>query len=117
MTARELAKRRPELTVLAYDPGYVPDTGLAREYPKWLMMIAVPLIKIFMAKDRRSTAPVSGGRLAELIVDEKYNAAHGDYWSVRGDDFVKIEPSDLARDDAACASLWDDSAKLLGITV
>lgn len=116
MTARELPKRKPGITSLAYDPAYVPGTGLSREYPKWLQRIAEPVIKLFIAKDRVSTVENSGARLAELVTDEKYAGAQGDYWSVRGDLFVKVEPSELARDDAACARLWDDSEKLLGLT-
>lgn len=115
MTARELVKRRPDVAALAYDPGYVPGTGLSREYPKLLQLIAAPIIKLFIAKDRASTIPVSGGRLAELVTDDKYARARGDYWSVRGEEFLCIEPSELARDNKACAKLWDDSARLLGL--
>ncbi|QLC24271.1 SDR family NAD(P)-dependent oxidoreductase [Parasphingopyxis algicola] len=115
MTAREFAARHPEFTALSYDPGYVPTTGLARDYPKWLMAIVSRVIPLLMARDRTSTVPRSGRYLADLAVDDRYARGQGDYWSVRGPDLVKAEPSDLARDAAAARKLWDDSARLVGL--
>lgn len=115
MTAREAALRYPALSVMSFDPGYVPHTGLTRDNPKWIATLASYIIPLFMRNDRTSTIPRSGQFLADLATDPKYANAHGDYWSVRGPDLIRIEPSELARDAAASAKLWDDSATLVGL--
>ena len=65
-------------------------------------------------RDRALAVALSGEHLAALAAGPAYAEAHGDYWSVRNPALVRIEPSALARDDAACAKLWDDCAGLVG---
>lgn len=108
MTAREAAKRLPGIDVLAFDPGYVPHTGLGRDNGR----IIAALVSL-MKSDRTSTIPRSGQFLADLALGSRYAGARGDYWSVRGPALLRIEPSTLARDDAACSRLWDESARLV----
>ena len=115
MTAREGAKRIPGLSFMSFDPGYVPHTGLARDNPKWVGTVASYILPLLMKKDRSSTIPRSGSYLAVLATDPKFADCRGDYWSVRGPDLVNMEPSILARDDTACAKLWDDSAAMVGL--
>lgn len=116
MTARELARRttadRPDLMIAAYDPGYVPATGLARDYPAIVRWIAPRVVKGLIGPDRVSTPEVSGAHLARLATAPDFAGSRGDYWSVRRRELVGTAPSVLARDDAACARLWDDSARL-----
>lgn len=118
MTIRELAARttdRPDLTILAFDPGFVPGTGLARSYgavANWLFRNILP---IFIRGPRVSTAKVSGRALASLATDRASAGGHGVYWSMEAGRAIMREPSPLARDGTACAALWDDSAKLVGL--
>lgn len=119
MTIRELAARttdRPDLTILAFDPGFVPGTGLARSYgavANWLFRNILP---IFIRGPRVSTAKISGRALASLATDPASAGGRGLYWSMESRRPIVRAPSVLALDDAACAALWDDSAKLIGIT-
>lgn len=115
MTARELAHRRPDLAAMSFDPGYVPWTGLARASGKILSSLVSLILPLTMKRDRKSTIEMSGEYLAALAADEAYAGAQGDYWSVRNPALVRIEPSALARDDAACAKLWDDCERLLAL--
>lgn len=115
MTAREAAKRFPSLSVMSYDPGYVPWTGLGRANGRLLSMLASAVIPLVMRKDRSSTIRRSGGYLAALASDGRYASCRGEYFSVRGPELLQLDPSVLARDDEACRALWDDSARLLGI--
>jgi NAD(P)-dependent dehydrogenase (short-subunit alcohol dehydrogenase family) len=115
MTAREAAKRMAGISVMAFDPGYVPHTGLGRDNPKWIATLVSYILPLIMKRDRSSTIPRSGQFLADLVSDPRYSACRGDYWSVRGADLLKMDPSLLARDDKACASLWTDSANLVGL--
>jgi NAD(P)-dependent dehydrogenase (short-subunit alcohol dehydrogenase family) len=91
MTARELARRlapsRPDIAVAAFDPGFTPGTGLARDYPAPLAFVfrrvlpALPLLG-----ERQSTPRRSGGFLGDLAIgrDERIADARGTYFSVRG---------------------------------
>lgn len=115
MTAREAARRFPDLSVMSYDPGYVPWTGLGRDNGVVLAALVSFILPKIMKKDRSSTVPRSGKFLADLATDPRAAQCHGDYWSVRGRELCNIAPSELARDDAACAQLWDDSARLVGL--
>lgn len=116
MTARHLARLRPDLAVMAYDPGYVPWTGLGRANGAVIAALASIIVPRLMAGDRSSTVELSGGFLAELATAPAYAAERGTYWSVRKPDLVALPPSQLARDDAAAARLWDDSLALLGLS-
>lgn len=115
MTARHLARLRPDLSVMAYDPGYVPWTGLGRANGRVIAALASLIVPRLMAGDRSSTVEQSGGFLAELSTASAYAREQGSYWSVRTPALVRIDPSALARDDAAAAKLWEDSLEILGL--
>ena len=115
MTAREAALRHPDWSVMSFDPGYVPHTGLGRDNPKWIATLVSYILPLMMKRDRSSTVPISGQFLADLALVPKYAHCAGDYWSVRRPEMISIEPSILAREADACAKLWDDSARLLGL--
>jgi NAD(P)-dependent dehydrogenase (short-subunit alcohol dehydrogenase family) len=115
MTAREAARRYPELSVMSFDPGYVPHTGLGRDNPKWIATLVSYILPLIMKGDRSSTIPRSGQFLADLATKSPYAECHGDYWSVRGPALLKIDPSRLARDPEASKTLWNDSAVLVGV--
>jgi NAD(P)-dependent dehydrogenase (short-subunit alcohol dehydrogenase family) len=126
MTARQLAVRhgagagngllaRPDLMIASFDPGFVPGTGLVREYPAavdWAFRTILPLV---MRSARVSTPEVSGSLLADLVLLDGYAQSRGDYWSVRQRQLRRVPPSELARNDAACTKLWDDSAVMVGL--
>ncbi|MFO6447558.1 SDR family NAD(P)-dependent oxidoreductase [Erythrobacter sp. NE805] len=115
MIARHLARLRPDLSVMAFDPGYVPWTGLGRANHPIIAALVSIILPRTMARDRSSTVPLSGGFLADLATAPVYAEERGTYWSVRKPNLVAIEPSTLARDDAAAAKLWEDSLALLGL--
>lgn len=116
MTVRELARRaaaeRPDLMVAAFDPGFTPGTGLARDYPFPLSLVFRFIFPLLFHGERVSTPANSGRLLAELATDPRWAGARGDYIAVRGQELKAVPPSELARDDAACAALWTDSEAL-----
>ncbi len=115
LTAREAARRHPDLGVAAYDPGYVPWTGLGRENGRILAAIASTILPLVLRADRTSTIPQSGQFLFELATSPAYAQQRGAYFSVRGDALLEVQPSELARDDAAAALLWQRSGDFVGL--
>jgi NAD(P)-dependent dehydrogenase (short-subunit alcohol dehydrogenase family) len=115
MTVREGALRLPQHIFLAFDPGYVPHTGLGRDNPKWIATLVSYILPLMMKKDRSSNIPRSGQYLADLVLQPEYANLSGSYWAVRSPDFVRIEPSELARNADACKTLWDDSLRITGL--
>jgi NAD(P)-dependent dehydrogenase (short-subunit alcohol dehydrogenase family) len=118
MTVRELARKlsatRPDLSVCAFDPGLTPGTGLARDYP-WPIgeIFKHVLPRLPFRSERMSTPAISGELLAELVISDGYQRLRGEYFAVRGGKLIKLSPSNLAQDDAACEALWIGSAGLL----
>jgi NAD(P)-dependent dehydrogenase (short-subunit alcohol dehydrogenase family) len=119
MTARSLATHlagdRPDIMLAAFDPGFTPGTGLARDYPGPLNLIFRHVMPIFMRGERTSTPENSGRLLSELATEPRYQSARGGYFAVRGTQLVETPASKLAQDDAAGERLWRDSAAMVGL--
>ncbi|APU15591.1 MULTISPECIES: SDR family NAD(P)-dependent oxidoreductase [Actinoalloteichus] len=120
LTARALAlqpaARARNLTVLAYDPGPTPGTGLLRSAPPmarfvWRTFGAVlrRLVRRFNSKE------AAGGNLAAIALGTVRPPAGRYYAAVRRDALTWLEPSELARDEEARDALWRDSAPLVGL--
>ena len=116
MTARSLAEL-PEIaarkiSVHAYDPGFIPETGLKRGAP-WAMQLVAGLLGVLpplkianrMADGAAGLAGLADGSITSDRV----------YMSLRRAKVTWPDPSALSRDDAACAKLWTDSAELVGL--
>ncbi len=118
MTARSLAAQSGVqargVRVYAYDPGLTPNTGLARQSP-WIVRTLVwpllPLIQPFSPMMNSLSQAASGlaGLADGSIASERV------YMSLRRARPTWPDPSALARDDALCATLWADSAAMVGL--
>jgi NAD(P)-dependent dehydrogenase (short-subunit alcohol dehydrogenase family) len=120
LTARSLAAQ-PEaealaLTVIAYDPGPTPGTGLLRDAPLpvraawWLLGTQLRrLVPRFNSRD------AAGRTLADLALGATHPPAGHVYATLRRERLTWPEPSELARRDDVIAKLWHDSATLVGL--
>ncbi len=113
-----LARRLPTgVTVNAFDPGLMPGTGLAREYPppiRWLwfrvLPRVIPLLRRLVAPNIH-TANESGAALARLILDPALAATNGRYF----EGLREIRSSDDSYDETRADELWRASAALTGL--
>lgn len=117
MTARFMAAL-PEvlernIAVHAYDPGFIPATGLARTAPSVVRRLIMPLLSRFPVLKGMNSLGDGGAALAGLA-DGSIDGARV-YMSLRKGLPTWPDPSDFARDDALCAKLWHDSANLVGL--
>ena len=113
--ATHLAADRPDIMLAAFDPGFTPGTGLARDYPGPLNLIFRHVMPLVMRGERTSTPENSGRLLAELATKLEYQTTRGGYFAVRGKQLVETPPSKLAQDVAVAERLWTDSAALVGL--
>ncbi len=106
--ARRLAGRR--ITVNAFDPGLMPETGLARDYPPRIRRLYERLTPLLVraVPGARSVAR-SAGDLAWLVTAPEPAEVTGRYFSGRRPRKTSKESYDRER----AAALWRDSEELV----
>ncbi|MFC5820645.1 SDR family NAD(P)-dependent oxidoreductase [Nonomuraea harbinensis] len=121
LTARSLAERVRRLTVIAYDPGQVFGTRLAKDLPiplrtAWSLLgtplLGRPLSRFNPHVNSRAAA---GTTLADLALGLTAPPAGRTYASLRRARLTWPHPSELARSDAQARALWSASAALVGL--
>jgi NAD(P)-dependent dehydrogenase (short-subunit alcohol dehydrogenase family) len=118
MTARAAA-RLPDaaargISVVAYDPGLTPGTGLARDQ-MWIVRALVwPLLPLLLPFGKTMNSVADAGRHLALLASDLRPPSGQVYASLRKGRMTWPDPSALARDDGATAALWADSAALCG---
>jgi NAD(P)-dependent dehydrogenase (short-subunit alcohol dehydrogenase family) len=102
-------------TVTAYDPGLTPGTGLVRDQHWAVRSLVWPLLPLLMRfRSGMNSLADAGQGLAALATDATPPPGRV-YASLRKGVLTWPDPSELARDDAATAKLWGDSARLVGL--
>lgn len=103
------------ISVTAYDPGLTPGTGLARQQMWVVRTFLWPLLPLLLPFGKTMNSLADAGRtLAELSIKLRPPSGRV-YASLRKGKLGWPNPSNLARDDAACAALWHDSLALCGL--
>jgi NAD(P)-dependent dehydrogenase (short-subunit alcohol dehydrogenase family) len=121
LTARALAAqpeaRARQLTMVAYDPGRTPGTGLLRNEGLVLRalwrVLGSPLLRPLVP--RANSRKAAGGALAELALGRTRPPAGRTYAALRRGELTWPDPSELARRDELMHALWRDSATLVGL--
>jgi NAD(P)-dependent dehydrogenase (short-subunit alcohol dehydrogenase family) len=118
LTARALAvsplAQERKLTVIAFNPGFTPGTGLGRNLPLPLRM-AMQIVPWILGRFLRiNTAAHGGETLADLALGRIERAEGHLYASIVSRELAWPDPSELAQNDDVMAKLWVDSARLVG---
>lgn len=118
LTARALAAspfaQEHKLTVIAFNPGFTPGTGLGRSLPLPLRLVT-RIVPWFIVGRRINTAAHGGETLADLALGRIEPPEGHLYASIVRRELTWPDPSELAQDDAVMAKLWRDSARLVGV--
>jgi NAD(P)-dependent dehydrogenase (short-subunit alcohol dehydrogenase family) len=119
MTARSLAML-PEvnargLRVFAYDPGLTPGTGLVRSAPFIVRKLVWPLLTFIQPLSGTMNSLGNAGRCLADLSDGTVRSATHVYCALRSAKPTWPSPSVIAQDDAACVSLWQQSAVFVGL--
>lgn len=113
-----LARRLPEgITANAFDPGLMPGTGLAREYPaplRWvwsaLLPRIIPIMRWALSPNIHSSEE-SGAALARLVLDPALASTTGKYF----EGMKEIRSSVASYDTERADELWTGSEALTGM--
>jgi light-dependent protochlorophyllide reductase len=100
------------ITFNAFDPGLMPGTGLARDYPAYQRLawrFLLPALTLVMANV--NTPRQSGRALGRLITDASLDESSGRYWSGARE----IRSSEDSYDAGKAADLWQTSLQLVGL--
>jgi NAD(P)-dependent dehydrogenase (short-subunit alcohol dehydrogenase family) len=114
------AEGMPRVTANAFDPGLVPGSGLARDYPRALRFVwdrVLPGVARMLTRVLPGISPAdkSGAQLARLAVDPAYDSLTARYFSSnqRWRD-TPSSPDSYDRD--RWRALWDASVRMTGLT-
>jgi NAD(P)-dependent dehydrogenase (short-subunit alcohol dehydrogenase family) len=113
------SKDRP-LSVNAYEPGLVPGSGLAREYPpalRWVWLRVLPAVARFATRFTPAINPAdkAGGALARLVLDPSLERISGKYFPSHAR-WGEAPSSEASYDQARAAALWEASVRLTRLT-
>ena len=124
LTARSLANdpeaQARRLTAVAYDPGQVFGTGLAKDLPLPLRiawsLLGIPALgwPARIINPNLNTRTAAGSTLADLASRDAKPPTGRTYAALRRARLTWPNPSELARRDDLARKLWDDSADLVG---
>lgn len=112
-------KERP-LSVNAFDPGLVPGSGLAREYPPALRFIWLRILPAVARVATRLTPSINpadkaGGALARLVLDPGLARISGKYFPSHAR-WGEAQSSHASYDTDRAAELWDASVRMTKLT-
>ena len=98
------------ITVNAFDPGMMPGTGLARDYPRAQRLAWRLLLPALTLGSRNVHTPRQSARaLARLVSDPELERESGKYWS----EAKQSRSSEESYDAAKALELWNTSMELL----
>jgi len=103
-----ISKGIKHITINAYNPGLMPDTGLGGLNKKLFRKFFLKYILPLFIKDEMGTPQKSGKILADLILSEKYEGVTGKYF----DRAKNTEPSKESFDKNKMEDLWNTSIEL-----
>jgi NAD(P)-dependent dehydrogenase (short-subunit alcohol dehydrogenase family) len=100
------------IDVNAMDPGMMPGTDLAREYPSWMRWSWDHLLPVLRPFLRNTNSPDRSGRnLAALATEPRFEGVSGRYF----EGIKEIRSSELSYDEANARDLWETGCRLAGL--
>jgi len=108
------------LTVNAFDPGLVPGSGLARDYPPALRFIWKRILPgvarvLTLVIPTINSAPKAGGALAQLVLAPALETVSGKYFPSHTR-WREAPSSDASYDTDRARQLWDESVRMTRLT-
>jgi NAD(P)-dependent dehydrogenase (short-subunit alcohol dehydrogenase family) len=106
---RRLGHGGQGVTVNAFDPGLMPGSGLARDYPPMQRLAWRYLLPALRVLPGVHSTRTSGRNLAALATDRRFDGVSGEYF----DELRPIRSSPDSYDRGKALDLWETSERLL----
>ncbi len=112
---RRLRQTGTPIESIAYDPGFLPDTGMGQGAPA---IFRTSLVKFLLGKFGMTMGqmPLSGEALALLEADPVYVNSSGKYFHCKNGALSETRSSRVSYDQQLAAKLWTDSERLVALT-
>ena len=109
---RRLRQAGSTISSIAYDPGFLPDTGMGLGAPA---IFRTPLVKFLLRKLGMTMGqmPLSGEALGILDRDQSYANASGKYFHSKNGVLTETQSSTVSYREDIAARLWVDSEELV----
>lgn len=115
---RRLKAAGSSVQSIAFDPGLVVDTNLARTAPATMQWFARTGFAKWLVKTLGVTMgslSVSGGGLAKVAIDPAFAHASGKYIQSNNGRIIEVKSSTTSRDPDLARKLWADSGSLVSL--
>ena len=111
---RRLRRAGSSVASIAYDPGFIPDTGMGRMAPSVLRTSAAKFLlgKIGVTMGRM---PFSGEALGMLAAGAEFAGSSGKYFHSKDGILGEARSSAVSYDEARGIKLWSDSQELVAL--
>jgi NAD(P)-dependent dehydrogenase (short-subunit alcohol dehydrogenase family) len=109
---RRLRRAGTAAVSIAYDPGFIPDTGMGRMAPS---IFRTSVVKLFLRKlgVTMGQMPFSGEALGMLAADPAFAQGSGKYFHSKDGVLSEAKSSAVSYDERKAAQLWEDSEDLV----
>lgn len=120
LEAAHLGSGDRALTVNAFDPGLVPGSGLARDYPAalrfvWARILPALARVLTLVLAGINPADKAGAALARLVLDPALAGVSGKYFPSHTR-WHQASSSDASYDAALAGAFWEESVRMAGLT-
>jgi NAD(P)-dependent dehydrogenase (short-subunit alcohol dehydrogenase family) len=109
---RRLRRAGTPVSSIAYDPGFIPETGMGRMAPSIFRTSAVKFL-LRKAGVTMGQMPFSGEALALLAVDAAHAGDSGKYFHSKDGVLSEARSSVVSYDEGKAVKLWSDSEDLV----
>jgi NAD(P)-dependent dehydrogenase (short-subunit alcohol dehydrogenase family) len=120
LAAAGLANGAARVSVNGFDPGLVPGSGLARDYPRpmrfiWDRILPALARLLTLLLPTINPAPKAGNALANLVLDPALAEVTGKYFPSHSR-WRAAPSSDASYDVARARELWEESVRMTRLT-
>ncbi len=109
---RRLRRAGTRVVSIAYDPGFIPETGMGRLAPSIFRSSAAKFVLRKMGVTM-GKMPFSGEALGMLAADAAFAGASGKYFHSKDGVLSEARSSAVSYDEGKAARLWSDSEELV----